>query len=137
MADPLLDAIGNLSRFHREHEKFYAQHPRQQAVEVQRSARTLCAPTDRWAVATVETIDALYPYEGRPDRRRGRSGGDHSDHEKPPDDGRRLHRDRRLTRDGDGGDTAAILLDYPPWPTCSATDRSPGRRRAQCCAVPG
>ncbi len=28
MTDPLLEAILNLSHFHREHEKFYAQEPR-------------------------------------------------------------------------------------------------------------
>jgi len=30
--DPLVEAILNLSRFHREHEKFYAQFPREQDV---------------------------------------------------------------------------------------------------------
>ena len=39
----LLDAVLNLSRFHREHEKFYASSPRERAVTLQRHARTLHA----------------------------------------------------------------------------------------------
>ena len=36
---PLLDAVLNLSRYHREHEKFYATAPRERAVALQRHAR--------------------------------------------------------------------------------------------------
>ena len=36
----------NLSRFHREHEKFYASAPREHAVRLQRHARTLEALAD-------------------------------------------------------------------------------------------
>ncbi len=67
MADPLLDAIENLSHFHREHEKFYAQQPRRQAVDMQRHSRTLCALADRWSTVTVEALDAFNPYEGSVD----------------------------------------------------------------------
>lgn len=67
MADPLLDAIENLSHFHREHEKFYAQQPREQAVYLQRHSRTLSALADRWSTVTVETMNALNPYEGSVD----------------------------------------------------------------------
>jgi hypothetical protein len=44
---PLLRAILNLSKFHREHEKFYASSPRELAVALQRHARSLQARTDR------------------------------------------------------------------------------------------
>ena len=67
MADPLLDAIENLSRFHRDHEKFYAQQPREQAVALQRHSRTLAALADRWTSATARPLDALNPYEGSED----------------------------------------------------------------------
>ena len=67
MADPVLDAIENLSRFHREHEKFYAQQPREQAVELQRHSRALCALADRWSTVSVETVAGLNPYEGSVD----------------------------------------------------------------------
>lgn len=67
MADPLLEAIENLSRFHREHEKFYAQRPREQAVDLQRHARALGALADRWSTVSVEDRNALNPYEGSND----------------------------------------------------------------------
>ena len=46
---PLLEMIGNLSEFHREHEKFYAQRPLRQALEVEAASRTLKALADRWS----------------------------------------------------------------------------------------
>ena len=53
---PLLQAMANLSRFHRDHEKFYAPAPREQAVASQRHARTLQALADRWS-----TVAPGYP----------------------------------------------------------------------------
>ena len=67
MADPLLEAIENLSRFHRDHERFYAQAPREQAVVVQRHARALAALADRWAGTPVRRVEALSPFEGAED----------------------------------------------------------------------
>jgi hypothetical protein len=66
-ASPLLDAIMNLARFHREHEKFYASAPREQAVELQRHARTLQALADRWSIVTPEHSTPFSPYEGTED----------------------------------------------------------------------
>jgi hypothetical protein len=71
MADPFLAAIENLSRFHRQHEKFYAQSPRAQAVILQRHARALSSLADRWSVASPEQIDALNPFEGAEDLNAG------------------------------------------------------------------
>ena len=65
--DPLLEAILNLSRFHREHEKFYASAPRERAVRLQRHARTLHALADRWSSATPSTAAPLSPYAGAED----------------------------------------------------------------------
>jgi hypothetical protein len=67
MADSFLTTIENLSRFHRAHEKFYAQAPREQAVTLQRHARALSALADRWSGVEVERIDVLNPYEGAED----------------------------------------------------------------------
>jgi len=67
ITDPLLDAILNLSRFHREHEKFYASSPREVAVRLQRHARTLHALADRWSSATPSTSAPLSPYAGAED----------------------------------------------------------------------
>ncbi len=67
MADPLLEAILNLSQFHRDHEKFYAQEPRAQAVTVQRHARALQALADRWSVTEPHEQESLNPFEGSVD----------------------------------------------------------------------
>jgi hypothetical protein len=66
-ARPLLEAIVNLSRYHREHEKFYASAPREQAVQLQRLARTLLALADQWSGAVPVARTALSPFEGAPD----------------------------------------------------------------------
>ena len=63
----LLYAILNLSRFHREHEKFYASAPRQQAVILQRHGRTLCALADRWDTVAPSVRAAFSPFEGAED----------------------------------------------------------------------
>ena len=66
-----LDAILNLSRFHREHEKFYASAPRQQAVMLQGHGRALCALAHRWktvAPAVREVFSPSSPTTGRPRR---------------------------------------------------------------------
>jgi hypothetical protein len=63
----LLDAVVNLSRYHREHEKFYATSPRELAVTLQRHARALHALADRWATATPSTAAALSPFAGADD----------------------------------------------------------------------
>jgi hypothetical protein len=64
---PLLEALLNLSRFHREHEKFYASAPLETAVQLHRHARTLLALADEWATAVPSTRHALSPYEGADD----------------------------------------------------------------------
>lgn len=58
-APQLLDTIENLSRFHREHEKFYAQAPLEQAISLQRWSRSLKALADHWQQA--EPVDAPLP----------------------------------------------------------------------------
>ena len=70
MADadsPLLHAILNLAAFHRDHEKFYASAPREQAVELQRHARTLLALADRWSTVTPDHPEPFSPFEGTED----------------------------------------------------------------------
>jgi hypothetical protein len=61
---PLLEAMANLSAFHREHEKYYSVEPREQAVLLQRHARTLHALADRWAGPLPHPPRALNPYQG-------------------------------------------------------------------------
>lgn len=62
ITDSLLETILNLSRFHREHEKFYASAPRERGVILQRHARTLHALADRWSSAAPSTATPLSPY---------------------------------------------------------------------------
>lgn len=62
--DPLFEAILNLSRFHREHEKYYAQAPLEDAVRLQRHARVLQALADRWSRVDPSTDTAPSPYAG-------------------------------------------------------------------------
>jgi hypothetical protein len=64
---PLLRAISNLATFHREHEKFYASSPREQAVELQRHSRTLHALADRWSTSTPSRRQPFSPFEGAED----------------------------------------------------------------------
>jgi hypothetical protein len=66
-SSPLLEAVLNLSRFHREHEKFYASAPRERAVVLQRHARTLHALADRWSTAEPSDAPPLSPYAGADD----------------------------------------------------------------------
>jgi hypothetical protein len=63
----LLEAMMNLTRFHREHEKFYASSPRELAITLQRHTRTLQALADQWSTARASTRSVLSPYEGAED----------------------------------------------------------------------
>ena len=64
---PLLEAMLNLTKFHREHEKFYASAPRELAVTLQRHSRSLQALADQWSTAEPSTRSVLSPYEGAED----------------------------------------------------------------------
>jgi hypothetical protein len=66
-APGLLEAILNLSHFHKEHERFYSTSPLETAVRLQRHARTLLALADRWATVEPSTRSAVMPYEGAED----------------------------------------------------------------------
>jgi hypothetical protein len=66
MSDPLREAVLNLSHFHRDHEKYYAQEPRAQAVTLQRRSRALQALADRWSSTEPKQQASLNPFEGEP-----------------------------------------------------------------------
>jgi hypothetical protein len=66
-ADPLLGVVGNLARYHREHEKYYAEAPLADAISLQRSARTLIALAERWTTATPEERPVPSPFAGAAD----------------------------------------------------------------------
>jgi hypothetical protein len=64
---PLLEAMSNMTAFHREHEKFYSVAPREQAALLQRHSRTLHALADRWTSTKPAERQPFSPYEGAPD----------------------------------------------------------------------
>ncbi|MEU8517679.1 hypothetical protein AB0C76_39810 [Kitasatospora sp. NPDC048722] len=59
--------MANLTRFHREHEEFYAVAPREQAVAIQRDVRSLLALADKWSGTSPAVPTPLNPYEGAED----------------------------------------------------------------------
>jgi len=63
----LLEMIGNLSEFHREHEKFYAQAPLGKAVEVQAASRVLKALADHWSSVSPTDRPVASPFAGARD----------------------------------------------------------------------
>ncbi len=64
---PLLQAILNQSRVHKEHERFYSSSPLETALRLQRHARTLQALADRWTTTDPAPRQAVSPYEGADD----------------------------------------------------------------------
>jgi hypothetical protein len=65
--DGLLAVARNLSRYHREHEKYYSEAALADAVSLRRTARTLLALAERWASAEPAAEPAPSPYAGTPD----------------------------------------------------------------------
>ena len=59
--------VKNLSRYHREHEKYYSEAPLADALSLQRTARTLIALAERWTSAEPAAEPAPSPYAGTPD----------------------------------------------------------------------
>ena len=59
--------IANLSEFHREHEKFYAQRPLRQALDLEAASRTLKALADRWSSVSPEERPVGSPFAGARD----------------------------------------------------------------------
>ena len=66
-SNPSLDAVLNLSKYHREHEKFYAQVPLEQALTLQRAARILQTFADRWERVDPRPAIRGSPYAGSED----------------------------------------------------------------------
>ncbi len=63
----LLETIGNLTRTHREHEKFYSQAPLRAAADAQRASRILKALAAQWSEATPTDHPAASPFAGAED----------------------------------------------------------------------
>ena len=65
--DPLLELAVNLSRYHREHEKFYSAEPLEEAVFLQQTSRTLKALAERWSTVEPLAEPPGAPLAGAPD----------------------------------------------------------------------
>ena len=65
--DGLLAVVKNLSRYHREHEKYYSEAPLADAIALQRIARTLIALAERWTSIEPTAEPAPSPFAGSPD----------------------------------------------------------------------
>ena len=66
-SDGLLAVAANLSRYHREHEKYYSEAPLADAIALQRTARTLIALAERWTATEPARAPAASPFAGTPD----------------------------------------------------------------------
>ena len=66
-SDDLLALVKNLSRYHREHEKYYSEEALVNAVSLQRTGRTLIALAERWTSAEPAAEPAPSPFAGAPD----------------------------------------------------------------------
>jgi hypothetical protein len=65
-SDGLLAVAANLSRYHREHEKYYSE-ALTNAIALQRAARTLIALAERWSTVEPAAVPAGSPFAGSPD----------------------------------------------------------------------
>lgn len=63
----LCPVAANLSRYHREHEKYYSEAPLADAIALQRTARTLTALAERWTATEPVRTPAASPFAGTPD----------------------------------------------------------------------
>jgi hypothetical protein len=59
--------IENLSKFHREHEKFYAKQPLEQSVNIQEFSLVLKTLADRWSEVVPKKGDGANPFMGSED----------------------------------------------------------------------
>jgi hypothetical protein len=66
-ADPFLELASNLARFHREHEKFYARAPLEEAASLSRTSAALRALAERWSAVDPERPEVASPFSGAED----------------------------------------------------------------------
>jgi hypothetical protein len=59
--------IENLSRFHREHEKFYAKQPLEQAIDIQEFSLLLKTLADKWSEVEPKKMGGTNPFMGSED----------------------------------------------------------------------
>jgi hypothetical protein len=65
--DSFLETARNLARYHREHEKFYARAPLEEAASLQRTSTALRALAERWSTVEPSKPEMASPYSGAED----------------------------------------------------------------------
>jgi hypothetical protein len=65
--DQFLEMARNLARYHREHEKFYARAPLEDAVSLQRTSAALRALAERWSTVEPSEPEPASPFSGAED----------------------------------------------------------------------
>jgi TPR repeat protein len=65
--DQFLEMARNLARYHREHEKFYARAPLEEAASLQRTSAALRALAERWTTVDPSKPEAASPFSGAED----------------------------------------------------------------------
>jgi hypothetical protein len=66
-SDPFLTVVLNLSKYHREHEKFYAESPLHEAIALSRSSSALKALAERWSTVQRDEAPLPSPFAGAVD----------------------------------------------------------------------
>jgi len=66
-SDPFLSVVVNLSQFHREHEKFYAESPLHEAIALSRTSSVLKALAERWSTVQPDEAPLPSPFAGAVD----------------------------------------------------------------------
>lgn len=66
-SDAFLQMAENLARYHREHEKFYARAPLEEAVALHRTSTALRALAERWSIVNPDQPEAASPFSGAED----------------------------------------------------------------------
>ena len=65
--DAFLATVENLSRYHREHEKYYARAPLEEAAQLERTSAALKALAERWSTVEPRAPEAASPFAGAAD----------------------------------------------------------------------
>jgi TPR repeat protein len=65
--DQFLEMARNLALYHREHEKFYARAPLEEAASLQRTSAALRALAERWSTVDPRKPEVASPYSGAED----------------------------------------------------------------------
>lgn len=65
--DQFLEMARNLAHYHREHEKFYARAPLEEAASLQRSSTALRALAERWSTVDPHKPEVASPFSGAED----------------------------------------------------------------------